>query len=74
MKKLNDVFLGEKPNYKPQFDNEIDLKVAMFKGAIARGEVDHLNVDQSFRATRKRKGELIASCSSDRNLIFHDKR
>jgi hypothetical protein len=70
---LSDVFHGEEPNYKPQFDNEIDLKVAMFKGAIERGEVDHLNIDQSFKATRKRKADLIASCSSDRKLIFHEK-
>jgi hypothetical protein len=71
---LSDVFHGEKPNYKPQFDNEIDLKVAMFRDAIERGEVDHLNVDQSFKTTRKRKAELIASCSSDRKLVFHSKR
>jgi hypothetical protein len=71
---LSDVFSGEEPNYKPQFDNEIDLKVAMFKDSVERGEVHHRYVDQSFKATRKRKGDLIASCSSDRKLIFHEKK
>jgi hypothetical protein len=70
---LNDVFNGEEPNYKPQFDNEIDLKVAMFKDSIERGEVDQINIDQSFKA-RKRKADLIASCTSDRKLVFHEKR
>jgi hypothetical protein len=71
---LNDVFNGEEPNYQPLFDNEIDLKAAMFKDAIERGEVDYLNVDQSFKTTRKRKADLIARCSSDRKLVFHQKR
>jgi hypothetical protein len=61
---LNDVFNGEEPNYKPQFNNEIDLKVAMFKDAIERGEFDHLNPDQSFKLRAKQPRKRKRNVSS----------
>jgi hypothetical protein len=70
---LSDVFNGEEPNYKPQFNNEIDLKVAMFKDAIERGELDHLNPDQSFKLRtkqpRKRKRSVRPGSSPRRTNV-----